>query len=86
MALESASLISQLVSTNPVDDDDLEDGDDHIRMVKKVLKSQFPGSGGQGFSKVITVSEDELNTLLNIRGNVQVQLDALEARIIALEG
>ena len=86
MALETAVVISQLVATNPTNDDDLEDGDDHIRTIKSVLKNQFPGQNGQGYNRPILASETEIDSLLNIRANVQVQLDALEARIIALEG
>ncbi|RKZ46092.1 MAG: hypothetical protein DRQ58_09280 [Gammaproteobacteria bacterium] len=85
MALESALLISQLVETNPTDQDDLEFGDDHIRMTKSVLKYTFPGANGQGFNQQILATEADINGLQNLRDNVQVQLDALEARIIALE-
>ena len=63
MPLENASTISELDSTWPLGLDSSSRGDDHLRLLKAVLKAQFPGSGGQGFSKPITVTEDELNTL-----------------------
>ena len=63
MPLENASTISELDSTWPLGLDSSSRGDDHLRLLKAVLKAQFPGSGGQGFSKPITVSEDDLNAL-----------------------
>lgn len=63
MPLENASTIAQLDSTWPLGLDSSSRGDDHLRLLKAVLKAQFPGSGGQGFSKPITVSEDDLNAL-----------------------
>lgn len=47
MALESASYITQLVDTNPASTDLVGQGDDHIRMVKTVLKNSFPGTSTQ---------------------------------------
>ncbi|MCZ6775857.1 MAG: hypothetical protein O7D34_05320 [Ignavibacteria bacterium] len=43
MGLESASFISELVATNPVGAvDDYATADDHLRLIKSVLQSQFP--------------------------------------------
>lgn len=42
MALESATFIDDLVATNPVGGDAKSQGDDHIRLVKSVLKASFP--------------------------------------------
>ena len=42
MALESATYINQLVPFNPVGSDPKGQGDDHIRMIKQVLKNTFP--------------------------------------------
>ena len=41
MALETANWVTQLVQTNPVDGDPVGEGDDHLRMVKTVLKIVF---------------------------------------------
>jgi hypothetical protein len=46
MALETATYISDLVSTNPTASDPLAQGDDHIRMLKAVLKTCFPSVNG----------------------------------------
>ena len=44
MALESANWITQLVQANPVDGDPVGEGDDHLRMLKTVLKNSFPSA------------------------------------------
>ncbi len=43
MALESATHLNDLVATNPVAGDQVSEGDDHIRLIKSVLKTTFPG-------------------------------------------
>ncbi len=43
MGLEIATYIDDLVTTNPISGDDVAEGDDHIRMLKDVLKNTFPG-------------------------------------------
>ena len=42
MALESASYISDLNSSNPLSTDTVSQADDHLRLIKKVLKDTFP--------------------------------------------
>ncbi len=44
MALETASWVTQLVQANPVDGDPVGEGDDHLRMLKTVLKNSFPST------------------------------------------
>ena len=41
MAVETATWVTQLVSTNPVVGDTVGEGDDHLRMLKTVLKNSF---------------------------------------------
>ncbi len=60
MAKETATYISQLVATNPVASDSVSVGDDHLRMLKTVLKTQFSGLTG---TTAISSSEAELNIL-----------------------
>ena len=60
MGLESASYISQLVATNPLATDPISQGDDHIRMIKSVLQTQFSGLSG---TTAVTSSGAELNIL-----------------------
>ena len=58
MGLESASYISELVDTNPVVGDPVGEGDDHLRLIKTVLQTQFSGLSG---TTAVTSSEAELN-------------------------
>lgn len=58
MALESATYINQLVATNPTGADPKGAGDDHIRMLKNVLKSTFPNLTG-----AVTMTQAQLNQL-----------------------
>jgi len=60
MALESGTYISQLNSSNPTTSDDVAEGDDHLRLIKAVLKNQFSGLTG---TTAISSSEAELNIL-----------------------
>lgn len=58
MALESATFINQLVSSNPTGADPKGAGDDHIRLIKNVLKSSFPNLTG-----AVTMTQAQLNQL-----------------------
>ena len=60
MALDTASYIRQLTATNPTTSDSVAQGDDHLRMLKTVLKTQFSGLTG---TTAISSSEAELNIL-----------------------
>ena len=42
MALESATYISGLVDTNPTGSDNISQGDEHLRLIKKVVQDSFP--------------------------------------------
>lgn len=56
MALETAQYISQLVTSNPLSTDTVAQADDHIRLIKSVLKSSFPNVSG-----TVTATQDQLN-------------------------
>lgn len=64
MGLETGTTIAQLDATWPVGaSDPKSQGDDHLRLLKSVLKTQFPGSGGLGFNVPIVAKESDLNAL-----------------------
>lgn len=46
MTIESASYVAGLDAAYPATGDQLAQGDDHLRMLKAVLKATFPGRGG----------------------------------------
>ena len=62
MGLETATYISELVAANPPGTDPISQGDDHIRMIKDVLKTNFSGVNGSG-TTAVTSSAAELNIL-----------------------
>ena len=61
MALESATYISDLVSTNPTGSDGKAAGDDHIRLVKSTVKATFPNVAG-----AVTATHTEMNYLVGV--------------------
>jgi len=61
MSLESANFIKQLVATNPEGTDPKSQGDDHLRMLKLVLQTQFSGFT-EGIP--ITKTESQINAAL----------------------
>lgn len=46
MSIESATYISQLNASNPTSSDYIGEGDNHIRLIKAVLKNTFPNATG----------------------------------------
>jgi len=61
MGLESATYISQLVATNPLGSDEKQQGDNHMRLLKSVLKAQFPNLG----VAAVTATAAQLNALFD---------------------
>ena len=60
MGVESATYISELVPANPLAGDAVGEGDNHLRMLKTVLQTQFSGLAG---TTAITADESEMNLL-----------------------
>lgn len=86
MPIESGNTIADLDGSYPLGDDPTSEGDNHLRLIKAVLKAQFPGVDGDGYKETIIATEQELNWLSGLTNNVQVQLDGLNDRITELEG
>lgn len=59
MGLETAVYVNGLVVTNPAAGDPAGEGDDHIRLLKSVLRNTFPNLSGP-----ITLTETEVNGIL----------------------
>lgn len=57
MPLESASYISSLVASNPASTDTVSQADDHIRLIKQVLKATFPN-----LNAPVTATPAQLNS------------------------
>lgn len=69
MGLESATYISDLVATNPDGADGKDKGDDHLRLLKSVLKASFPNVNG-----AVNATPAELNSTV---GGITPSLAAL---------
>lgn len=65
MALEIATYISDLVVTNPTATDPKSQGDDHLRLVKQVLKATFPNVAG-----AVAATHAELSLLAGATGAI----------------
>jgi hypothetical protein len=71
MGLESATIISELNPNNPEPSDKRRFGDDHLRMIKQVLQTNFPN-----LTAIANMTAEELNYLVGVTSLIQDQLDA----------
>jgi hypothetical protein len=71
MTVESASYISQLVTTSPPNSDPKSEGAAQFRLLKTVLKTQFPNFG----TAAMTATVAELNYMVGVTSGVQTQLN-----------
>jgi hypothetical protein len=56
MGLETGNYISALVKTNPLSSDNVSEGDDHLQLIKKILKQNFPvGTDSVGPDQAVQV-------------------------------
>lgn len=70
MPIEIASYINQLVVANPDDSDKKFQGDDHIRLLKTVIKNTFPNITG-----VVSLSDADATRLVGLFKPVQTQIN-----------
>ena len=64
MGLETGTYISDLNSSNPVAGDPVNEGDDHLRLVKSTVKATFPSITG-----AVSATHTELNKLDGVTAN-----------------
>ena len=74
MGLETATYISGLVETNPTAGDLISAGDDHLRLLKAVLKASFPNISG-----AVSASNVELSYVSGVTSALQAQLNGKAA-------
>lgn len=72
MTVETATSISQLDPNLPASGDPKSEGDNHLRLLKSVLQTQFPNFG----TNAITVTAAEVNYLGGVTSGIQPQLNA----------
>jgi hypothetical protein len=66
MPVETATYIADLDATYPAADEDVEKGDDHLRLIKSVLKSSFTGITG-----AVTATHTELNRVVGLTSQAE---------------
>lgn len=77
MALETATYISDLNTSNPDGSTDtVSTLDDHVKLIKSTLKTTFPNVTG-----AVTPTHTVLNYMLGVTSAVQTQLDAKAALV-----
>lgn len=83
MGVESGNLIGNLEPAYPLQDDDVSQGDDHLRLLKRTITGTFPGVLGTGFLKVIAATEDQINFLVGVTSSIQAQFNSIPVNFIA---
>ena len=71
MALESATYIDGLVTTNPTGADAKSTADDHLRLIKSTVKATFPNITG-----AVNPTHTELNFVDGVTSAIQTQIDS----------
>lgn len=86
MGLESATYISDLVTTNPLSSDLRKQGDDHLRLIKSVLQTTFPNAAktfifpeGSTRSSNGNIGSTEANSIIVCSGSPTLTLPSLGA-------
>ena len=78
MALETATYISGLVTSNPLPSDPKSQGDDHLRLLKSTLRNTFPNISG-----AVSATHTELNYVAGVTSGIQSQLNAITTQLAA---
>src|SRR3972149_2277672 len=81
MGLEAATFLEDFVTTNPPGGDQKAQGDDHLRLIKVVLKNTFPGLVGRAWrtqtkSGTYTVVANDNTTVINCTAALTLNLTA----------
>jgi hypothetical protein len=89
MGLETGTYVDDLVATNPITTDTKSQGDDHLRLLKSILKATFPSASkafyfptGLAKTASYTILASDMNTLITAdctAGDVDLTLPTLAA-------
>ena len=85
MPVETGNTLADLDELWPLSGDATSQGDNHLRLIKSVLKAQFPGIDGDGFKIPIVATEAEINFLDGLTENVQAALTSIRASASAAQ-
>ena len=87
MALETGTTVDSLVSTNPVTTDPVGQADDHLRLIKAVLKTTFAGiTGVADEDNMSSDSAAKLATQQSIKAYVDSQVTAQDLDLTSDSG
>lgn len=75
MGLETGTYVSDLVSTNPLSSDNERQGDDHLRLIKTLLKATFPNASTPFYFPTI-LSKTANYTVVAADNNALIVVDA----------
>jgi hypothetical protein len=70
MPIETATHLHQLNTANPTSSDPIHEGDNHIRLLKAVLKATFPN-----INAAVNPTPAEMNHLVGVTSGVQTQIN-----------
>ena len=84
MPLETGNVIEDLDQSWPLGGDPTNKGDDHLRLIKSILITQFPGVSGNGYAIPITATEAELNFLDGTTTNIAQDISDLRNAVSSL--
>lgn len=76
MGLEAATYIGDLVISNPTGLDEVNKGDDHLRLIKSVLQNTFPNANA-----AINVTPTEANLLVGLTADA-AELNILDGAVV----
>ena len=82
MGLESATFVSQLVSSNPATGDLESQGDDHLRMIKAALQASFP-TASKAFYNPSALNKTADFTVLTTQQNTTFFVDTTAGAVVA---
>ena len=83
MGLETASFISDLIESNPLGSDQKSQGDNHIRLVKSVLKSTFPSASKAFRFPTTPTAKTAAYTILATDDNARIPINCSGGAITA---
>lgn len=86
MGLEVTTTIAGLNELWPLGGDNFNEIDDHIRLIKDVIKKICKGAAGSGFASSITATSSELSYASGLTSLLQTQLTGLTNKGIIKDG
>lgn len=78
MALETGTFIDSLNANNPAITDQIDQGDDHIRLIKSTIKSTFPSVTG-----AVTLTHTQINAHETRLTTAETNITSLNAGIVS---